>query len=114
MSNFETVGQINLQPTDELPWDFYFPPAASATEKGAIPYNTTVSTVGVVVYDSEGTDVTTDLIEGTPSVTDNVVSVTFKYPVTNGDGRYKVTFTCTLNTGSVRTFDFQRLFAKTI
>jgi len=114
MSNFETVGQINLQPGDSMPWDFYFPPAASVTQKGAIPTGTNIASVIVTAFNSEGDSATAELIDGVPTVVDNVVTVVLKYPATTGDGRYKVTFACTLDTGSTRQFDFQRVFGKTV
>jgi len=112
MPNFETVGSINLQSGDRMPWNFYIPPAESVTVKGAIPYNTTVASVSVTAYDEDENDVTSQLISGSPAVEDNVISVVLTYPVTAGDGRYKLTFECTLSTGYVRQFDFERVIAR--
>lgn len=112
--NFSTVGQINLQSGDELPWEFEIPAASSATEKGAIPYNTTVSSVVVTAYDEDGNDVTTEMITGTPTVSDNLITAIIKYPATTGDGRYKLTFACTLNTGRTKQFDFTRVVCKNL
>ena len=114
MPNFQTVGQINLQSGDKMQWEFQIPPADSATEKGGIPYDSNVSSVDVIAYNSDGDDVTDDLISGTPTVTNNIIYATFKYPVLNGDGRYKVTFLCTLDTGFTRQFDFGRVIAKNL
>jgi len=112
MPNFSTVGQVNLQSGDELQWEFQIPPAVSVTEKGAIPYNSNVASVVAVAYDADGVVVTSDLISGVPSVTSNIIYATFKYPIVNGEGRYKVTFLCTLDTGYTRQFDFGRIVAK--
>jgi hypothetical protein len=112
MPNFETVGSIKLQGGDELAWEFYFPPANSSTEKGAIPYNTSIIGVDVVAYNSNDEDVTNELISNSPFLVDNVVSLILKYPATSGDGRYKLTFFCTLNTGQKRQFDFHRVICK--
>jgi len=112
MPNFETVGSINLQTGDRLAWTFYIPPAESVTTKGAIPNGTTVASVVVTAYDVLENDVTSDLISGTPVVADNVITVILTYPAINGEGRYKLTFACTLSTGYTRQFDFERVIAK--
>ena len=114
MPNFETPGEINLQENDELGWDFYIPPAASSTVKGGIPYGRTVASVVVTAFDADGLDVTTDLISGTPTVALNIIYIIFKYPVVNGDGRYKVTMACTLDNGRTRQFDFGRIIAENL
>jgi len=112
MPNFQSVGSINLQSGDKLSWEFEMPAATSATEKGAIPYGTTIASVVVTAYNSAGDVVTTDLIVGTPSVLNNIVTTVLKYPTTNGDGRYKLTFACMLSTGQTRQFDFKRVIAE--
>lgn len=114
MSNFETVGQIDLQTGDRMGWGFKFPICSSTTEKGAIPYGRTISGVDVTAFDALDNDVTSDLIDGTPSLVDDTVSVTLKYPVTNGEGRYKLTFALTLDNGWTRQKDFQRVIAKNV
>lgn len=114
MSNFETVGEIVLQTADKLGWEFQIPIAASATEKGAIPYGRTISGVVAIAYDESGTVVTTDIIDGTPSVAGEIIYATLKYPTTNGDGRYKITFFLTLDNGWTKQFDFERVIAKNI
>ena len=112
--NFDTVGQIDLQTGDELGWTFKFPIATSATEKGSIPHGRTISNVEVVAYDADDVVVTSDLISGTPSLSTDTVTVVLKYPVTNGEGRYKLTFELTLDNGWTRQFDFQRVVCKNV
>jgi hypothetical protein len=113
MPNFSTVGQIIIQPYDEIPYKFKFNPAPASTEKGAIPYGTNITGVDVVVTDlTDGTDVTTLIITGTPTVSSNIVTCICKYP--GYDGKFKFTFKLTLDTGSKKEFDFKRVESKTI
>jgi hypothetical protein len=114
MSNFETVGEINLQTGDEIGYGFKFPIASSTTEKGAIPYGRSISSVVVTAYDSDGNDVTTEMISGTPAISGEIVSIVLTYPSVTGDGRYKLTFALTLDNGWTRQKDFQRVIAKNI
>ena len=114
MSNFETVGTVTLQTGDKIGWEFQVPIAASATEKGAIPYGRTISSVSVVAYDEDGEVVTSDLIDGIPTVSGEIIYTTLKYHTTNGEGRYKLTFSLTLDNAWTRQFDFQRVIVKNI
>jgi len=107
-------GKILLQPTSRVTRKFYFPPAESATAKGAIPYNTVVNSVVVTAYDVDGTDVTSLLISGTPSVAANIVTVVLTYPTAWGEGRYKLSFKLTLNNTDIENFDFPGVQAKDV
>ena len=64
----------------------------------------------MTVFDSAGVDKTTEVVVA-ESNTDTTCSVTMKYPVTAGAGRYKLEFLLTLNTGAVMEFDFTRIYA---
>jgi len=113
MSQFES-GQIIIQANTNLGWNFKFPTATSATAKGGIPYGRTISTVSVIAYDEDDSDVTSEMIVGTPSLDTETVTVRLKYPVTSGVGRYKLTFILTLDNGMTVEFDFKNVYAKNI
>jgi len=114
MSKFDT-GKITLQSGDSIGYSFKFPIASSATANdGAIPFGRTISSVTVTAYDEDGNDVTTQLIEGTPSLSTVTVTAELKYPVTAGVGRYKLTFDLTLDNGWTREVDFTTVYAKEI
>jgi len=113
MPSFKTAGQIILQPSDNMGYSFEITVASSATSNnGFIPFGTTVSSVVVVVYDKDDTVITTDMVVGTPTVTDNIVSMQLKYPVLNGNGRYKATMILTLDNGDTKEADFDRIYTK--
>ena len=107
--------KILLQPGDtDLTWKFNAPPASTeSANDGAIPYNTSVVSVSVKSYDEDGTEVT-DLIQGNPSVSNNVVSITMSYPSTSGAGKYKITCIMTLNTGGTVEWDYNRIEARNL
>jgi len=112
MPNFATTGKINIQPYDELGFQFEVTICSSVSANdGYIPYGTNVSTVNVIAYDKDDTVVTNDLISGTPSVATNIITVNLQYPSTNGVGRYKLTFQMTLDDGSKIEADFDRVYA---
>jgi hypothetical protein len=76
-------------------------PASSATANdGSIPYNTNVSTIAVTAKNINDVDKTSELIDGTPSVSSNVISISLKYP-TSGEGKYKLYIDLTLDDGQV-------------
>lgn len=85
-------GQIILYSGSVSTRTFQYIPAESATARGSIPYGTNLQQSGTVVtaYDSDGTDVTSLIIHGTPTVANNVITVTFKYPGTPGTYRLKI------------------------
>ena len=113
MSKFD-IGKITIQSGDEIGYTFKFPIASSATANdGAIPYGRTISSVIVTAYDEDDADVTSELIEGTPSLSTVTVTVVLKYPA-SGVGRYKLTFDLTLDNGWTREVDFTTLYCKEI
>lgn len=70
-----------------------------------LPTGDNISAVLVKAY-LDGTDTTTDLISGTPTVANNIVSVYFKYPGTTKHGIHKLTFQYTLVSGAKDEADF--------
>jgi len=98
LHNFESSKSITLQPGDtEKPYEFKITVCSSSTANdGWIPYNTTVSSVVVTAYD-ENTDTTVSgMISGTPSESENVITVLLNHIDTNGE--YYLYFLLTLNT----------------
>lgn len=114
MSDFQGKENIILKPGDVADVRrFKIVVAPSLTEKGTIPYGTTVASVVVTAYKDDDTDVSTDLISSY-SLADNVVILVLKYPVTNGVGNYYLKFALTLNTGAVKNLSFAPVRARTI
>jgi hypothetical protein len=115
MSDFKTNGRVTLRPDDIKGKSYTITVSSSATANdGYIPYNTNVSSVVVIAYDSDDEIVTTDLIEGTPTVTNNVIYVQYKYPILNLNGQYKIVFKLTLDNGDVYIAIFGRVFAESL
>jgi hypothetical protein len=109
---FETTGLILLQPGSlTIPYSFTFPAASSGTANdGAIPFESTISSAAIKVFDATGTDRTTEMVVSS-SVASPSVTVSLKYPATTGYGRYSIEFVLTLNTGAKMEFDFTRVLA---
>ena len=106
-------GIIILQPgSATVPYSFTFSAATSATANdGSIPFGSTIASAVLTVFDSDGDDVTSEIIVA-ESNTDTVCSVTMKYPATSGNGTYSLEFLLTLSTGAVLEYDFTRIYAR--
>jgi len=120
MSNFQSAGNITLQPNDaNATYSFSFPVCSTSTANdGYLPADTTISGVVVTAQSDDGTDATADMIDTTTNTT-TVVSVTLDYPTTTmsgitGVGYYKLTFVLTLDNGTVLEADFNRVEAKNL
>ena len=114
MSSFKTQGKINLEPNDKMNYSFQITVCSSSTSNdGFIPYGRTVSSISVSAENNEtGADVTADLINGVPSVSNNIVSMTLNYPTAKGDGRYKLTILLTLDNGNTKEANFNRIYCE--
>lgn len=112
MDDFQGIATIEIQPNDAgLPYSFAVT-ACSAVDAndGAIPYGTNVVSVAVTATNlATGADVTDAMIEGTPTVAENVVSVNLNWP--GAAGKCKLTFLLTLTGDIVRELDFTRITA---
>jgi hypothetical protein len=75
---------------NKKPFQFQYTLCSSATANdGYLPNGTSLSSVeSTKFYDKNGTDVTTQILVGTPSLSTLTVSVDMQYPATAGDGRY--------------------------
>lgn len=111
--DFETVGDVNLAANDNIGVQFPITIASSASNNdGWCPYGETVSSIVTVAYDKDWEIVTTDIIVGTPTVTNNNILVQFKYPAINGDGKYKLIFTLTFSNSDTKDTRFYRVRAQ--
>ena len=113
MPDFQGAANIILQPTEQqVPYNFPFPVATSATANdGAIPYGDSVSACTVKAYNSDGGDVTSEIVHGS-SVESNTVTVELNYPASSGEGDYKLTFQITTTNGVHLEFDFGGSYAR--
>ena len=112
MSDFSTNGIIKLQPgSATVPYTFTFATCSSATANdGSLPYGTTIASSVSKVFDKDGADKTSEIIVN-ESNTDTALSLTMKYPVTAGDGRYSLEILLTLSSSAVLEFNFTRIYA---
>jgi len=112
--DFQGTKWITLEPNDSgVPYSFTITASSSTTANdGFIPYGTNVNSVSAKAYDSNSNDVTSEMVNGTPAVDNNVITVNLDYPSTSGTGVYKLTLILTLNTGSVIEADFIRIRAE--
>ena len=104
---FPIVGDVLIQPyADGIgPFTFDLSPQ--------LPAGDDIATI-VVASSLAGEDSTADLIHGTPTVADNVVSVYFDYPGPTKHGNHKLTFKYTLASGAKDEADFYRVVVKNV
>jgi hypothetical protein len=106
---------IELQAEDlKVPYSFTFTVCSSlSSNDGHLPYGTNISSVAVTAYNQNGVT-TSSLISGTPSVTNNVVTVKLNWPGIAGN--YKLTFVVTLDNGDASKLeaDFTKIYAISI
>ncbi len=116
MDSFQGSRNIVLQPNDRaVPYDFEFTVCSAAgANDGALPYGDSVSSVTVTAHTEDGADVTGELINGTPVVDNNTVTVALDYPSTSGPGTYHLTFVVTTANGVRIEFDFNRIRARDV
>lgn len=109
--DFEGNGFILLQSnSSKNSYRFKFEPASTAEGKGAIPYETQMTSVNVSGYFEDGTDVSAVMVDSVQLFdTEDAVVVDLNYPGT--EGRYKLRFILTLNDGSIWEKDFNRIEA---
>jgi len=123
MSDFEGDSPIRLQPkSKDINHGFTVEVKASATaKKGWLAYGTTISGIDVTAYKTADIDnrslvggqiTVDDLIQGTPLVNDNVMTVKMSYPSTNGEGYYKLTFHLTIDDSSEDELDFEPIIVE--
>lgn len=89
--------------------------STATANDGYIPFGTTVSGVSSTVYSETGVDVTSDIVYAGATVSGGQdIKIELKYPTSNGDGRYKLSYLLTLDDTSTKELDFNRIYAKTL
>jgi hypothetical protein len=116
MPDFQGNDDINVQPgTSKYAYEFEITVCSAAgANDGFLAFGRTIASV-VTTAHKHGpvlVDATADLIEGTPTESDQVITVKLNYPTINGAGRYKLEFVMTLDDGSVEEADFGRVIVK--
>ena len=112
MADFRTTGNVYLQPNDNMIYEFLITSCDDGKNNGYIPYGLTVSSVEAEVLNADGTDVSSYMIVGIPSVVDMTLFVNLKYSNTWGDGKYRLRFYLTLSNGKTKRARFDRLFCE--
>lgn len=99
-----------LQPgAEEYPLSFGFSACSSATANdGSIPYGTTISSATVVITDPTGTDKTSEVQNGSVSVSGGL-TVQFLVDYSAPNGRYAIDIKVTLSSGAKIPFDWNGL-----
>jgi hypothetical protein len=85
--------------------------SSATANDGHIPYGRSVSSVAVTSYKSSTNAAVTDLINGTPTVAANIVTVKYNYPSTSGTGFYELKMLLTLDDSSVVSVFFEKIRA---
>lgn len=76
---------------------------SNSANDGFLEAGRSVATVSGSVYKlSDNTDVTTDILYGTATELDNIITAYLNYPTINGAGDYGAKFIITLDNGSTR------------
>ena len=79
-------------------YTYYFKPNSSSRKNdGCIGYGRTIANISVTAWNEDGTNVTTALISGSPTVNSNIVYIKYKYPTGWSVGKYKVLIDITLD-----------------
>lgn len=116
MPNIKGTTKVLLQPGDTKVGITIKVKAASSevANDGYIPYGTTISNVVTTIYDEDGTDVTSDIVYASPTISAGSgyddIKIELKYPSTNGEGRYSLKHLLTLDDGGTRELDFSRIY----
>lgn len=109
MPSFKGNKKIIIQPnTKDVSYRFHVTTCSSATANdGMLPFSTTISSVVTSAKTADGTT-DTELIEST-LLSSPDIDLTLSYPVTNGAGRYKITFVLMMSNASEIEIDFHRV-----
>ena len=109
MPSFKGVAKITIRPgTVSVSYRFHCSTCSSSkSNDGALPFNTTISSVTVVAKTDAGV-VYTELITAT-NLTQPDIDLTLSYPTTNGTGRYSLTFLLVMSNGSTIELGYNRV-----
>lgn len=114
--SFQGYDKILLQPgSSAVPYMFTFEACSSTTANdGSIPSGETITDATVSAFDSDGTDVTSELVDSS-SFSTTTVTVYLNYPSTSGAGRYHLEILLEMTvSGAILEFDFTRVYAEDI
>lgn len=109
MPNFKTNDKIIIQPYDyDINYEFEVTVCSSLTANdGYLAYGRSVTSVAVSGFAEDKVTPANDLIASAPTVLANVITVPLKYPAQAG--RYNLRFIMTLDNGSIKEADFNRI-----
>ena len=78
---------------------------------GTLPYGVNVTSVTAFAYKEKTLeDVTSQMIFGSTTVVNNMITVSLQWPEEAGAGTYKLTFHCLLDNGYQRELDFDPVY----
>lgn len=111
MPNFEGNDYIEVRPSDDtVPYTFPFTVCSGVdANDGALPYGTTIANCVVTAVSMETSEDSTSELISDQNTGSTRVDVDLQYP--GEDGVYRLVFVCTLNTGAVLEFWFDRVLA---
>jgi len=122
MPSFESNSQVVLQPLDENVYiNYRFSTCStSASNDGYLPFGATISSsiITATKFADENNRTITPIndteIATLSSIADNIITIKYNYPSTNGNGYYKIRMKNTLSNGTILEADFNRIIAKDI
>lgn len=111
-TGFKGYTSITIQPNDLQQEHIFNITICSdkTANDGYIPYGTTVSGITTTTLTCSGTE-DTELINSSSFVEQEITAL-LDYPITNGDGRYKLQFLLELSSGEIKELDFNKVYCK--
>ena len=65
--------------------------SSGAANDGWLPYNSTINSVSTfTIKKDDGTDITSDILEGSASLSGDLIQFSLNYPSINGAGEYTI------------------------
>lgn len=109
MPDFKGTKAIILQPLHKnVVYSFEISVAGeNEPNEGFLPYNSTISSIDVKIFDDDGTE-NLEILQDT-ELTDFVISLVLSYPPVAGEGYYGVRFVVKLTDGQEIEADFARI-----
>lgn len=113
MSEGYFTGKVEIKPNTLKTYPFLIPADSGATvNDGFIEYGRTITDIDVTAYTPDGTNVTTALISGDPTVVNNIVYIKFQYPDGWPTGIYNINIDYIDNEGETDQIPFENIFVK--
>jgi len=122
MPSFESNKNVVLQPLDENVYiNYRFSTCStSASNDGYLPFGATITstTLTATKFADENnrtiSPITDIELASLSNLSNNIITIRFNYPSTNGNGYYKIRMKNTLSNGTILEADFNRIIAKDI